>query len=249
VEGCNFVSVSHKRVANTEGSFFDIYFLSPSPSKVPFGDLGAKFKTMKKYLFLLTLFSCLMASCVKDPPTTFEATVKGRVLEVDSEVGIPNITVKLVEEDYALSGSSKRTTLQTVKTDAQGNYQFTYTRQKILNYDVVAVNSSPDYNEYTQAVLIPDGESNVVNIFLNPFGWVKVHVKNVNPFDERDEVKFYYGTFYGTKVDSTFLVKSTANKKYVNTIYIQTTRNSIRSLKEVGLIIPPRDTTLFNVFY
>ena len=133
---------------------------------------------MKKYLFLFILFSCLVASCVKDPPTTFEATVKGRVLEVDSEVGIPNMTVKLVEEDYTPAGSQKRTTLKTVKTDAQGNYQFTYTRQTILNYDVVAVNASPDYNEYTQAVLIPDGASNVVNIFLSPYGWLKVHAKN-----------------------------------------------------------------------
>ena len=204
---------------------------------------------MKKYLFLFILFSCLVASCVKDPPTTFEATVKGRVLEVDSEVGIPNMTVKLVEEDYSVSGTQKRTTLKTVKTDASGNYQFTYTRQTILNYDVVAVNASSDYTQYTQAVLIPDGESNEVNIFLTPYGWIKVRVKNVNPFDDRDEVKFYFGTYYGSRVDTTIIFKEGGSKKNVLPIRVWTTKNSVQTFKDIGLIIPPHDTTKLDIFY
>jgi hypothetical protein len=196
------------------------------------------------------LFSCLLAGCVKDDPSSFEATVKGRVLEVDSEVGIPNMSVKLVEEDYAGTiATPKRTTIQTVKTDATGNYQFSYTRQKIMNYDVVAVNASPNYNEYTQAVLIPDGTSNSVNIFLLPFGWLKLHVKNVNPYDNRDEVKFFYGSCYGSKVDSIIYVKVGGSPKAINDIRIWTTKNSIQTFKDVAVITPPRDTTLLNIFY
>ena len=204
---------------------------------------------MKKYLFLFILFSCLVASCVKDPPSTFEATVKGRVLEVDSEVGIPNMTVKLVEEDYTPAGTQKRTTLKTVKTDASGNYQFTYTRQTILNYDVVAVNASSDYNEYTQAVLIPDGASNVVNIFLTPYGWLKVHAKNVNPFDERDIAIFTYETFVGSKVDTTFIVKVGGNRKVLRQLGVRVTKNGVQTSKKIDILTPPHDTTLLNIFY
>ena len=204
---------------------------------------------MKKYLFLFILFSCLVASCVKDPPTTFEATVKGRVLEVDSEVGIPNMTVKLVEEDYTPTGSPKRTTLKTVKTDAQGNYQFTYTRQTILNYDVVAVNSSPDYNEYTQAVLIPNGESNVVNVFLSPFGWLEVHVKNVSPVGLEDVLNFNYGIFVGKNVDTIIVAKEVSSKTLQRPIGIRITKNGVVTSRIVNVTIPPHDTAKLNIFY
>ena len=206
---------------------------------------------MKKYLFLLACFGCMLTtSCVKETSQTYEAVVKGRVLEVDSDVGIPNMTVKLVENDYAGTiATPKRTTLQSVKTDALGNYQFNYTAQRIMGYDVVAVNASPDYNEYNQSVLIPDGASNVVNIFLTPFGWIKVHFKNVNPFDEKDEVGCAFGGFIGSKVDTTTILKIEGSRKFVRPVRIWTTRNGIQTFKEIGVITPPHDTTKLDIFY
>jgi hypothetical protein len=204
---------------------------------------------MKKYLFLLACFGLLMAQCHKES-ASYEAVVKGRVLEVDSDVGIPNMTVKLVENDYVGTiVTPKRTTLQTVKTDAQGNYQFSYTGQRIMSYDVVAVNSSPDYNEYNQTVLIPDGGGNAVNIFLTPFGWIKVHFKNVNPFDERDEVGSAFGGFTGSKVDTTIILKIEGNRKFVRPVRIWTTRNGSQTFKDIGVITPPHDTTKLDIFY
>jgi hypothetical protein len=160
------------------------------------------------------------------------------------------MTVKLVEGDYSGGGFTPvNTTLQSVKTDAQGNYQFSYKRQYNRTYDAIAVNSSPDYNEYTQAVLIPDGSANVINIFLLPFGWLKLHVKNVNPYDNRDEVKFFYGSCYGSKVDSIIYVKVGGSPKTARDIRIWTTKNSVQTYKDASVITPPRDTTLLNIFY
>jgi hypothetical protein len=206
---------------------------------------------MKKYLFLLTLFGCLMVvSCTKEISPTYEATVKGRVLEADSDVGVPNMTVKLVEDDYTGTiATPKRTTLQSVKTDASGNYKFSYTGKHTNSYDVVAVNASPDYNEYTQSVLIPDGASNVVDIFLSPFGWLKIRIKNINPIGEEDALEFQYGTFVGTKVDTSIIAKDVGSRKYPLKIGVKTRKNGVETSKIISVLMIPHDTTKLDIFY
>ncbi len=205
---------------------------------------------MKKYLFIVVFINFLFSSCVKEESPTYEATVKGRVLEADSDVGIPNMTVKLVEGDYSGGGwTPKNTTIQTVKTDASGNYQFKYTAQRLMTYDVVAVNASPNYNEYTQSVLVPDGASNVVNIFMSPFGWLKIHVKNINPVGEEDAMEFQYGVFSGRTVDTSVIAKDVGSRKYPLKIGFKTRRNGVETLKIIEVLMPPHDTTKLDIFY
>ena len=204
---------------------------------------------MKKYLFLLACFGFLMAQCHKET-TSFEATVKGKILEIDSDVPIPNITVKLIELDYDASAwNPPRTVVQKTQSDATGAYQLTYTSVKGRGYEVAAYANSTDYYDNIKTEPVPDGKSSTVNISLIPLGWLKVHFKNVNPFDERDEVGSAFGGFIGNKVDTTIVLQLGGSKKYVRPVRIWTTRNGLQTFKDIGVITPPHDTTKLDIFY
>ena len=204
---------------------------------------------MKKYLFLLACFGCLMAGCVKDN-ASYDVNLTGKVLEIDSDVPIPNMAVKLLQLEYnPNSFNATRTTIAQTQSDAKGNYQFNYPHNAKYDYEVIAYTPSKDYYDNTQTEIVPDGKNPTVNINFIPFGWVKVHAKNVNPFDDRDELKFYFGTYIGSKVDTTIIFKEGGSKKTILPIRIWTTRNGIQTFKDISLIIPPHDTTKLDVFY
>ena len=204
---------------------------------------------MKKYLFLLVCFGFLMAQCHKEG-TSSEATVKGKILEIDSDVPIPNITVKLIELDYDASAwNPPRTVVQKTQSDITGAYQLTYTSVKGRGYEVTAYANSTDYYDNVKTEPVPDGKSNTVNISLIPFGWLKIHVKNVNPVGEEDVITFNYGIFSGRNVDTSIIVKDASSKKNTHQIGINIRKNGTETSKIIEVIIPPHDTTKLDIFY
>jgi hypothetical protein len=147
------------------------------------------------------------------------------------------------------SFNATRTTISKTKSDAKGSYQFNYAHNAKFDYEVIAYTASKDYYDNTQTEPVPDGKNPTVNIAFTPFGWLKVHFKNVNPFDERDEVGSAFGGFIGSRVDTTTLLKIEGNKKFVRPVRIWTTRNGIQTFKDIGVITPPHDTTKLDIFY
>jgi hypothetical protein len=210
------------------------------------------FKTMKKFLFLLACFGLLMAQCHKDNTPQGPTIVEGKILEIDSDVPIANADVFLVEVDAtgSIFGPTKNTTIQKMVTDASGNYKFSFQWNKKFTYDVEAQAPTDKYYSDSQSAIFGSDEGkNVQNVYITPTAWLKLHVKNVNPFDSRDEVKFFYGSCYGNTVDSTIVVKVQGSIKALNTIRIWTTRNSVQTYKDISTIVPPHDTTKLDIFY
>jgi hypothetical protein len=205
---------------------------------------------MKKYLFLLTLFGFFfVAGCTKDN-STYDVNLTGKVLEIDSDIAIPNMDIKLLELDYNPNTfNATRTTISQTKSDAKGNYQFKYAHNAKYDYEVIAYTTSKNYYDNTQTEPVPDGKNPTVNIAFIVYGWVKIHFKNINPFDDKDEVGCSFGNFIGSKVDTTILKKEGGSKKTVLPIRIWTTRNSLQTYKDIGVIIPPHDTTKLDIFY
>jgi hypothetical protein len=165
-------------------------------------------------------------------------------------VPIANAQVLLVEVDATGSvfGPYKQTTLQQLETDASGNYKFSFQWNNKFSYNVAARASPDRYYSDWQIVTLDEGK-NVQNVFIRPFAWLKLHVKNVKPFDSRDEVKFLYGSCYGVTVDSTIIVKVPGSIKAVNKIRIWTMKNNIQTYRDVNIVIPPHDTTKLDIFY
>jgi hypothetical protein len=81
-----------------------------------------------------------------------------------------------------------------------------------------------------------------------PLTWLRVHIKNINPFDDNDLINFDNDfTLEGQFVDTMFYIQFTPNVSEINSWWItknnQTTTNySIKSCA-------PLDTCILNIFY
>jgi hypothetical protein len=206
---------------------------------------------MKKYLFLLACFGLLMAQCHKETPLQTAAIVKGKILEIDSDVPIPNAAVSLIDVDPSGSfWNPKRTTVQKMTSDASGNYQFSF---DWLNGHACEVEAQAAADKFyfntTTAIFSSNSGQNVQNVYITPFAWTMVHIKNISPFDDRDEIKCYYGTYYGRKIDTLILMKDYGNIKKGRSVKIRMTKNGIETFKDIEVPLPPHDTTKLDIFY
>jgi hypothetical protein len=141
---------------------------------------------MKKYLFVLLSFSFLMVQCRKEANNYVK--VSGKVLEFGSNKPIANAKVAIYEEGGAFLGSTWTKLVDSTHTDANGFYRME--KSNIDNgssyYVAAAANK---YYTFDPTKYVATGQDVVNNdIVLDPFAWIKVHVKNVNPFNERDSI-------------------------------------------------------------
>jgi hypothetical protein len=144
-------------------------------------------KQMKKYTILLIPLLFLLAHCQKDSKTTFIKT-SGKVLEFGSNKPIKNAKVGIYEEGGEFLGSTWTHLVDTTRTDATGAYHFDKSNlDKGSSFFISAVADKYyafDPNNY----LITGQDVANLNIVLDPFAWIRVHVKNVNPFSDADSL-------------------------------------------------------------
>ena len=218
-----------------------------------------------KYLFLSFLIILpLIFSCHKpeDNPTPKDKVpygdgsrtkIEGRVLEYGSLKPIPNALVVLEEEFHMpFTGGGKYYPIDSTYTNADGYYI----------YDFKHIDKLDDYYfSYQVKVLAPkyfDNNSRMENgyahrsdIILDPYAWIKVHVKNVNPFDEKDRIFTSSngggGEYFGTNID---LIEYHRNRGgRLTTIVWNTKKNNIRTEFSDSIYISPHDTINYEIFY
>ncbi len=169
-------------------------------------------KNLKIFLFLIPVLAVAWASCKKEKST--HTIIKGRVFEANSTVGVPFARVRL------LPGGSNE-----VVADANGNYQIEFNFTNGSFYEVLPIGPKNDpKRKYFQAqslgVPFTPGETIPLDCSLTPFAYLKLKVKNVNPFDENDYISVTnsYGDgfsrrFLGRYVDTSTIGYRSANAK------------------------------------
>jgi hypothetical protein len=147
---------------------------------------------MKKYLFLLTLFSCLFWQCQKDSLASDETLVEGTITEYGSKKPVPNVPVKIRKITGQLFGSITYTyTGDSAVTDSKGYYCIRFKHVNAATYDAVWFQKR--YTGDNGAVL-DNGKRNTYDFILNAPAWIKVRITNISG-TSRDTV-FYQSTYY-----------------------------------------------------
>ncbi len=217
---------------------------------------------MKKLIYLLLLFSIL--SCHKDPLCELaddEARLQGYALEKGTKKPVEGVRLYLTNCVSSLQFGSfpSCTVIDSTKTDKNGYYSFTYKykgKYSGLSFDLRA-NVSDSYYKRNRFETIGPTDHLIwdYNLELIPKAWVKVHVKNANPFDESDFV-WVYGAWSGGSHDDRYYGKNISLniKKEVTgndsiSISWNTTKNSIDYFKTLEVYCPAHDTTYFEILY
>jgi hypothetical protein len=172
---------------------------------------------MKKYLFLLACFGLLMAQCHKNDDKFIK--VSGKVLEFGSNKPISNAKVGIYEEGGAFLGTTWTKLVDTTRTDANGFYSIEKNNIDRSSSFFIAAAANKYYTYDPNNYLVTGQEVTNNNIVLDPFAWIKVHVKNVNPFNDRDSILL--GNVVGT-------IPMTHVGKNIELNYINKVRGNLR---------------------
>ncbi len=206
-----------------------------------------------KYHFVVPFISLfLFTTCKKDKTTSVNGTV---VDATRSLSGVSNATVYLQEDDGPLfCFSCLPQTIATFNADAIGHFSFSFEAKKGASYYVVA--SAPNYfssigtQDFT--ALNSDTKNNI-EAKLRPVAWLRLHLKNITPFDGSDQIGIngdFTGSplqYYGMSVDSTTVFKVYGNSQI--DIYWGVIKYSVQSNYSGSVYCPRFDTTSYNINY
>lgn len=207
---------------------------------------------MKKHIVLLIPFILLLVQCHKEPTSTF-IKMSGKVLEYGTNKPIANAKVGIYEEGGEFLGATWTRLLDTTRTDANGFYYFDKPNLDKGSSFFIAATANKYYAYDPNSYLITGQVVTNNDIVLDPFAWIKVHVKNVNPFDDRDSIFLdgIVGTLSGIHIGNN------VDLNYVNTIRGNRPmeaswtiiKNNIRKIYADTLRINAHDTLKYQIFY
>jgi hypothetical protein len=200
---------------------------------------------MKKYIFLLTLFSFLFLQCKKDGLADDETLVEGTITEYGSKKPVPNVPVRIRKITGQIFGTISYTyTGDSAVTDNKGYYFIRFKHDKLATYD--AVWSQKRYTGDNGAVL-DNGKRNRYDFILNAPAWIKVRITNVS--GSTHDTIFYHNitnpyTGVGTDVVPDFY-PYLGNR--VNKISWALSRNGLRTFPIDFIYCPAFDTVNYQI--
>ena len=163
---------------------------------------------MKK--LLLISLTCLIISFLGCKKQDF-TDIQGRIVEKGSNKGIANAKVVFSQcISNGILGGSSCEAIDTILTDANGNYRYTLEDDQTTNYHIEAFKDN--YRMELLQTASGGQISKNVDITMLAFAWIKFHVKNVNPFDDSDliyapgSIGLGKYVFYGKTVDTTYIL-------------------------------------------
>jgi hypothetical protein len=200
-------------------------------------------KKQNKWLWLLLSVMLGLNACQKEEPPKASCQNCGYVKEFFTNKPIPFAKVEIYEDfNYTRL-------IETVTADSNG--LFTAKTNWVGEYKYVFA-YAPGYFPYSIAVGLTNYNPDTKTFYLDQPGYIQVHVKNTNPFDENDEVildDFPNGIFLrGTDVDTTICcLLGAAYKEYRVRAFVR--KNFKDTTNHVKCIVEPNQTITVDVNY
>ncbi len=162
----------------------------------------------------------------------------GHIREKKTNKPIPNATIYLYRS-YSI--------IDTFYAQKDGSFSFTYF-DDVDDLYLISAEASNYYRSILHSALGTRTTPHV-DIELDPYAWIKFHVKNVNPYDDTDEILVNnLKSLVGTNVDTFLVEESIGNTKfYISTWYY---KNKIKTVLLDSIAnLTPHDTTYFEIKY
>jgi hypothetical protein len=165
-----------------------------------------------------------------------------------------NTTVPVTNARVQLFAGS-RTQSETV-TDANGTFHFDFIATPGVVYSVlVTPDTMNPKKKYFQTRIrnIAEGQIHNFNYPITPYAYVKIHLKNANPFDENDRISVssplqLARDFGGRKVDTTFIDYAWSNDTVPIVYWVYRNRIDIVN-RNKRKFLPAHDTTFIEILY
>jgi hypothetical protein len=199
---------------------------------------------MKKFLFVLISCSFLMAQCHKEANNFIK--VSGKVLEFGSTKPIANAKVGIYEEGGAFLGTTWTKLVDSTHTDVNGFYNIDKPNIDVGSSFYISA-AAEKYYTFEPTKYLSTGKAVTNEIILDPFAWIKIHVKNVNPFDTNDKIIINGSTYTGKNFEQDFTYKIIGNKNFSIEWSVQ--RNNISTSFSDSTKVVAHDTSKYEIRY
>jgi hypothetical protein len=210
---------------------------------------------MKTRLLTLATIAALLLteSCKKDAIPT---SAQGRVTTLGTETPLAGIAVTLIEDNYGggvLGGNGGYNgPIKTVHTDQDGYYHIDHTCNPSTAYWVEFETAEGHFGPIQKQAVYP-GQNNTINMKQIPFAYVRLHIKNVNPYNVYDKFNYLLdpgggGGFDGPGID-VITTRRTAGNGNVLLYYTAIKNGQLVVDSKDTLFIPAYDTLDYQIFY
>ncbi|MEY4937855.1 MAG: hypothetical protein RIS64_4214 [Bacteroidota bacterium] len=205
---------------------------------------------MKKLFFILLVpLLFLLAQCRKEPLSD-TTSVEGTVMEFGTKKPMPNVLV-YVRKLVSSSGWTETWILQdSTHTDLNGRYQIAF-KPENATYQVM-LRRPALYAGASSGKLLGSGKKELQDFILDPPGWLKIRVQNVNPVNQKDSLIIGWGvdrTFVGDRVDTIFQTYSYFDANRYIVLYPYVIKNGIGQQRKDSIYCAAHDTAFIHIKY
>jgi hypothetical protein len=220
-------------------------------------------KNTSSIIFILLLFFLTFSSCDKksvEPDDSIfigdSTRVEGQVLEYGTLKPLPHTMIIIEEgENSGFGGSTSWYPYDTIYSDANGYYSYRFKQESSIqsggnttafSYQMVVIKEK--YFKPSDILIAKKYYTKNKNIILDPFAWIKVHVKNVNPFDDNDYCLIGGGgDYFGIQIDTIEYILRFGNRRDILVWHIN--KNKIKSRLQDSIFVPAHDTVPYEILY
>lgn len=209
-------------------------------------------KPLHSLCILLAVTALLLPGCKKNDNNEADATIY--VKQYKTETPIANAMV-LITRGRPGSGVGG-TVVDTLFTDSNGKVNYNKTLDEKYMYYAEAYKDTY-FDTHNNQVSVTLGKKNFkTTIYMYAYSYVKLHVKNVNPVDQFDLIKFNSGCYtYALQgiIDTTFIWCDNCNcawfggYDYEGGAFI--VKNGLNTTQHFTYIPPPHDTITIDINY
>lgn len=202
----------------------------------------------------LLVFATLMltVTCGKDNFDKSKTVVSGYLLEYGSEVPLSNVTGYIAACDGTVFGGGGCWPIDSFLTNNDGSFyhEFKHDPTGVYVYDFEQIENYYKIDWRS----IHEGALNEYVHFVDPYSWIKLHVKNVDPFDEYDNIQYVGGwgggspiDHYGTEVDFIDYRRARGNRE--NYLKWWVIKNGETNVFSDTVYYEAHDTTFYEILY
>lgn len=214
-----------------------------------------------KILFIITLLAAAifnLSSCKKGVED-IKTEVYGTISDYYSGQHIANATIKIISRNNSNVPFIIDTILST-STNENGEYDIKFhgRREDYISYGIF-INKQPEGYRDTFYDRIKKKHSNQLNFSMKGNAYLKVHIKNVTPFDNNDLIDLsaiiyissgvgnYVG--HGTKIDTNVIFSTEGQGTHFMKLEWFVTKNNINKFSIDSIYCNSQDTAYYTLNY
>jgi hypothetical protein len=209
---------------------------------------GCKKYNMRYFPILLAVILFLFFGCEKEKINNNQRTiVTGKLTDAYTNKPIENGKITFY---YSAEGSPAYV-FDSIRTDNEGLFKLDYIDEEGMEYWFNITHPAYLMDATYRA---SNGAYNIFEFQFWPNGYLKFHIKNIDPIDSEDKIwvgfgygQDYFFTGYGTSIDTTIIIPVISNVKYILNCFSEKNNHLYDHGNQIYCL--PCDTLVCNIYY